>query len=122
MWHSIRAKALLLLILLMWLWLAVTSLPLQLLITFAPFFFDKQRLKQWRLDYWVAQDQYINAILLGNPDVTISSRVGWFARQGSQTAQVTESIINWLFFVTTGEKNHCENSYQKNKEHYQFKL
>lgn len=55
----------------------------------------------------IALDQLGNAVLLGNPDETISSRVGRHAVAGKRWALACEWIIDRLFFALTGEWNHC---------------
>lgn len=118
----IKAKAFLLAISLIWLWLIITVLPLQVLITFLPIFSNRASLKKWRLNFWLAQDQYINAIFFGNCDVTISSRVGWLAANGSKTAQLVELVIDWLFFIATKQVGHCRASIEQNETHHKVKL
>lgn len=42
-----------------------------------------------------------------NPDETISSRVGYYAKKGRRWARVCEWPINALFWCITGQWNHC---------------
>ena len=54
----------------------------------------------------VGLDQLGNAVCAGNPDETISSRVGRNAVQGKRWALVLEKLINGLFSLL-GQKDHC---------------
>ena len=113
--HRIKAKILLLLIVVIWLYLALCMLPFQLFITIAPIW--HRGLRNYRYRFWIAQDQYVNVILGGNPDVTISSKVGYMALQGSRTAQIMERVIDWIFYVAIGQKNHCFESIELDERH-----
>lgn len=52
----------------------------------------------------VAIDQFGNTLLDGNPDETISSRVGRNAIAGKKWALIAEKVINALFWF---QPNHC---------------
>lgn len=65
---------------------------------------------QWGFNYWVAVDQTVNALSLGDPDETISSRMGkwstaedpgWFRDAASGTL---------CFFLDLLDDNHCADS------------
>tara|TARA_R110000772_G_scaffold144025_2_gene253589 strand:- start:3856 stop:4146 length:291 start_codon:yes stop_codon:yes gene_type:complete len=79
------------------------------------------RIGRYTYGLWIAQDQLVNAIHAGNPDVTVSSKVGYMAEQGSATAQCMEVVIDWLFYKAVKQKNHCRVSIEKDEEHYEFK-
>jgi len=108
----LKAKILLVVVSLLWLYLIVIMLPLQLPATL---FATKSRYT-WAL--WIGQDQLVNAILGGNPDVTISSRVGYHATRGSKTALAMEFVIDWLFEKIANEKNHCRTHIEHDEVHY----
>lgn len=66
----------------------------------------------------VAVDQLGNAICYGNPDVTISARVGYY----SQVERVylyywrtLEKIINFTFWPVDGP-NHCKEAFEADPE------
>ena len=118
----IKAKLLLLLVFIFWLWLALAFLPVTVLVTVLPMFIKRRSLARWRLHFWLGQDQFINAIFFGNPDVTISSRVGWLSRNGSKTAKVAEQIIDLIFYLAVNEVGHCANSYESTKKHNKVRL
>lgn len=65
------------------------------------------KIKQYFWNLFVAIDQLLNAILLGDPDETVSSRFGkWMstAEKGSfkwRIAMFVCMMLNWL------DKNHC---------------
>jgi hypothetical protein len=56
---------------------------------------------------FIAVDQLANAILLGDPDETISSRVGRVAPDS-----LIAKIIDNIFFY---QRKHCYNSIEKNE-------
>jgi hypothetical protein len=73
-----------------------------------------------KLPYWlnvlVAIDQLGNAIADGNPDNTISARVGYFASNAHQNKikgywKILEKIIDFSFAPIQGP-GHCYNSWQ----------
>ena len=116
----IKSKLLLLSVALTWLFFIVFMSPLQLPLTLLR---AKRNTRLGRYTYglWIAQDQLVNAIHAGNPDVTVSSKVGYMALQGSKTAQLMERVIDWLFYVVAGQKNHCFVSIEQDEKHYTFR-
>jgi hypothetical protein len=78
-------------------------------------------MRQYRYGLWISQDQLVNAILGGNPDVTVSSKVGYMALQGSATATYMAKVIDWLFYVAVGQSDHCYVSIEKDEKHYTIK-
>jgi len=97
----LKAKLLLIAIALAWLVLIAFMSPLQLPVTLMAIPF--KRLKQYRYGLWISQDQLVNAIFMGNPDVTVSSKVGYMALQGSATAAKMAIVIDWLFYIAVGQ-------------------
>lgn len=73
-------------------------------------------MKRYLLNLLIAIDQGWNAFLGGNPDETISSRVGKSAEEGSRFGVLCEKIIDWLFFKLTKEINHCRNSIERDEK------
>lgn len=73
-----------------------------------------QLFRNWIGNYtfklWVSNDQYINSVFGGNEDHTISGRVGFYAIKGNPVALVMEFVINLIFWVAVGQKNHCRDS------------
>ena len=112
----IKAKLLLISIALTWLFFIVVMSPLQLPLTLLR---KKRntRLGKYTYNIWIAQDQLVNVIHLGNPDVTVSSKVGYMSEQGSKTARAMERVIDWLFYVATGQENHCFVSIERDEKH-----
>lgn len=68
-------------------------------------------------NFWIAQDQFVNAICGGNPDITVSSRIGYWSRLGNKTAIGMEYFVNFLFYVAVGQKDHCRVSIEHDEEH-----
>jgi hypothetical protein len=58
----------------------------------------------------IGVDQTANAVIGGNPDETISSRVGKAARTGGWRATIAEAVIDLIFAILAGQRRHCENS------------
>lgn len=59
----------------------------------------------------VALDQLFNVLFGGNNvDETISSAVGRKAKAGRRFYIIWEAVINLMFAMITGERNHCENN------------
>ena len=67
-------------------------------------------MRRYLFNLLIAIDQGGNAFLGGNPDETISSRVGKAARGGGWFAVAMRRLIDWLFFNLTGERDHCAHS------------
>lgn len=113
--HFIKAKFLLLSILIVWGALIALMLPFQLPVTLAGI---HPKLRRYRYGVWIAQDQLVNAIHGGNPDITVSSKVGYMAEQGSKTAKAMTVVIDFLFKVAVNQDNHCQASIERDEEHY----
>ena len=111
----IKSKILLLSIALVWLFFIVVMSPLQLPLTLLAWPFKS--LRSYRYKVWIAQDQLVNAIFNGNPDITVSSRIGWMAEQGSKTAIYMAKVVDWLFYVAIGQVNHCRVSIERDEDH-----
>ena len=111
----IKAKLLLLSVALTWLLAIVVMSPLQLPVTLLAIPFH--RLRRYRYKLWISQDQLINAIHNGNPDITVSSRIGWMAKNGSRTAAAMAVVVDWLFYVAIGQVNHCRASIEWDEDH-----
>lgn len=112
----IKAKALLLSVAIVWLFFIVVMLPLILPVTIMAIWHKPWRGYRYKL--WIAQDQMVNAIHNGNPDITVSSRVGYMALQGSKTAQAMAAIIDLLFYLAIGQRDHCRVSIEYDEDHY----
>lgn len=114
----LKAKLLLLTIAAVWLILIILLSWLQIPVTIAAIWV--KRLRRYRYGLWISQDQFINALLAGNPDVTVSSKVGYMAAQGSKTAKVMAKVIDTLFYIAIGQRNHCAVSIEHDEAHYDF--
>ena len=94
-------------ILFVWLYLIYTIWEVQLFITLLPWVFPNQRVKDFRYAFWIWQDQGVNVFFLGNPDETVSSRVGVLYLAGSATATGVRAVIDALFYIAVQQVNHC---------------
>ena len=65
------------------------------------------KLKQYILNILIAFDQLISALILGQPNETISSRA-WRCKDANSFWKVMHSLINKLFFF---QKDHCHKAY-----------
>lgn len=72
--------------------------------------FLSDRVGRWVKRMLVGMDQLANAICFGNPDETISSRVGRGARKGNWLAIGLEPVIDALFWLLTRQWGHCRNN------------
>jgi len=83
--------------------------------------------KGWWLAVLIALDQLGNAVGGGNPDITISARVGHFAAKTPREEKPIkyrywkglEKIIDFAFLPVDG-KNHCYNAWQADHEHKRY--
>ena len=83
------------------------------------FRFSKQpKLERWGTSFWMWTDQGVNVIHCGNEDVTVSSKVGYRKLNGSKTALVMAAVIDFWWYVVTGQKNHCVGAIEHDEEHY----
>jgi hypothetical protein len=111
----LKAKFLLLSVAIVWLFFIVVMSPLQLPVTIAAIKF--KQLRAYRYKIWIAQDQLVNALHNGNPDITVSSMVGYMAEQGSKTAKAMAAVIDFLFYISIGQRNHCAVSIERDEDH-----
>lgn len=64
--------------------------------------------RRYFLNLLIALDQGINTLIGGDPDETISSRVGRASLAGRRRARIAESIIDWLFMLLGDGPGHCQ--------------
>ena len=77
-----------------------------------------QEYRSWPVAVLVAIDQLGNAIAGGNPDATISARVGYFsanAKRGQSYWRLLEAIIDFAFRPIDGPR-HCYQAWQADKD------
>jgi len=77
-----------------------------------------QEYKNWPVAVLVAIDQLGNAIASGNPDATISARVGYFsalAKRAKGYWKGLERIIDFSFYPIDGPR-HCYQAWQADKD------
>ncbi len=68
---------------------------------------EPKTLRHWLLGVAIAIDQLVNAWFWGNPDETISSRVGRAAVAGKRWGLIGEAIIDRLFMLLGEGPGHC---------------
>ena len=111
----LKAKLLLLSVALVWLFFIIVMSPIQLPVTVLAIWFKP--LRGYRYKLWISQDQLVNAIHNGNPDITVSSRIGWMAEQGSKTATAMAKVVDFLFYIAIGQRDHCRVSIERDEDH-----
>jgi hypothetical protein len=77
-----------------------------------------QEYKSWPVAVLVAIDQLGNAIAGGNPDATISARVGYFSQLAERAKgywKGLEKIIDFSFYPVDGPR-HCYQAWQADKD------
>ena len=114
--HFMKAKLLLLSVAVVWAYIIIVLLPIMLPVTLLAIPFEG--LRRYRYAMWISTDQLVNAIHNGNPDITVSSKVGYMAEQGSKTATTMAAVINSLWYIGTGQRNHCIKAIERDEEHY----
>lgn len=75
---------------------------------------------KWIWNVLISVDQLGNAVAGGDPDITISARVGFFANKSEDRSfyyywRFLEIIINFTFYPLDGE-NHCLLAYEDDKQ------
>ena len=60
--------------------------------------------------FLVGLTQWLNATLSGDPDMPFSSRAAMEAGAGKRGWIIVEALIDLLFAIMTGERDHCRNS------------
>lgn len=110
-----RALIILLLIIAMWLVQIIIASPLQLPLTILALTTKSEFIRKWCLSIWIGQDQYINSVLFGNPDNTISSRVGMLSMMGNPVAKSLEKVIDGFFRITFKQQSHCRDSIENDE-------
>lgn len=119
----LKAKLLLLSVALVWAFFIYNVWEVQLAITLLGCFPNKV-LRGLRYGFWIVQDQAVNVVVsalllkVGNPDVTVSSKVGYMAEQGSKTAAAMAKVIDLLFKLAVNQDDHCAASIERDEAHY----
>lgn len=107
---------------LVWLTLILLMSAIQVPLTIAATLFKNKRLRKYRYNFWIWQDQGVNMFLGGNPDVTVSSQVGYMAHvENNKTAQRMAKFIDAGFKVFTGQIDHCKASIEHDEDHGRWK-
>nr|WP_136252885.1 hypothetical protein [Ningiella ruwaisensis] len=113
----VKSKVLLLFIALTWGSLIMFMIPLEI-ISFAFDKVQKRGKKQgWLYSILIGQDCLVNAIFGGHFKTTISSELGYQSSK-SDTARYMAKVVDWLFYVTVGEVDHCKNAMEKEDLYY----
>lgn len=70
----------------------------------------KNPIARWLWNLFIAIDQFFNALLLGDPDETISSRMGKHMRNGH--CRLCLKICKWLHKL---DPEHCQKSIENDE-------
>lgn len=101
-----------------WVALIILMSPFQIPLTLAAALFKNERLRKYRYNFWIWQDQGVNTLLGGNPDITVSSQVGYMAHiENNKTAKGMARFIDFGFKTFTGQLDHCRASIEKDEDH-----
>lgn len=89
-----------------------------LLLTLAGFLFAAEETIVYRYSrrVWIGIDQFINAVIGGNEDHTISGRAGRGRRQGSAFWRITANVIDWIF----RDNQHCRDAIEHNERKVEY--
>lgn len=98
-----------------WLLLITLMSPFQLPLTLLGWI--NPTLKGYRYRFWIWQDQGVNVLFGGNPDVTVSSQIGYMALQGKRPAIAMAYFVDFMFYAAVGQENHCRVSVEKDEDH-----
>lgn len=60
--------------------------------------------------FLIGLTQWLNATLSGDPDMPLSSRSAIEAETGKRGWVILEALIDLLFAIFTGERDHCRGS------------
>jgi hypothetical protein len=66
-------------------------------------------MKRYMWNFLISLDQLLNTLLGGNPDETLSSRMGKRARKGDKFAKCFCSVLDVF------DKDHCEKSIENDE-------
>jgi hypothetical protein len=72
---------------------------------------------KWAYNMFISDDQSANTVLGGDRDITVSSRVGFNAKEGNPIALRMEIVIDYLFYVFAKQENHCRVSLEIDEKH-----
>lgn len=103
------------------LWLTLPAIAIHLLFSFGIFYLGKltksKIIKNFGFNLAYSLDQYGNALLLGDPDETISSRTGRALKSGRPKWWVRgfSKFVDFLAFKLVGETDHCLNSIEEDE-------
>lgn len=68
------------------------------------------RLRRWPVAVLTAADRLVNAILLGDDRLTISSRLWDADQKGRAWARWPRRAVDWIALRVFGEADHCQRS------------
>jgi hypothetical protein len=74
--------------------------------------------RRWGEAYWLWTDQGVNVFHGGDEDITISSSVGKKHEDGDETGTIMAKVINFFWYLGTGQKNHCISAIERDEEHH----
>lgn len=96
--------------------MTMTLLLVYLVLTFIsiPIFPNHTFMYRYGRNVWVGIDQLINAIFMGDPDETMSSRIGKNANSGNSFFIVLAAILDWI------DKDHCQKAIEAYEGKYQI--
>lgn len=112
----LKAKFFLVAVAITWLSLIAQLLPLQIVVMVICLVTGAYNWRRWNYSIWMIQDQFVNVILSGHHVTTVSSTIGQMSKT-SATAEQMRVVVDFLFRVFAGQKNHCRNAIEVEDVH-----
>lgn len=81
-------------------------------------------IKKYAYNLFLSYDQFINSVLFGDPDESLSGRLGRAMLSGRPKFWVRPMAVvnNFLWLKFTGEVDHCLNSVEPEERPYEKEL
>jgi hypothetical protein len=88
--------------------------PFIKIVGFVFVFLGKGKYKQYGINVWEGLDNSISSELGGDPDESLSSRLGKARNRGSRWGVVTAKV-DLVFGELFGDENHCQRTIEKDE-------
>ena len=110
-----KLEAILWLLVFMVLWLLLwLAQPVIMLSSILCALFGKGKVQQWGVNCWEGEDNKASAQLGGDPDESISSRLGKARKKGSGWTIIANKL-DLVAYELFGDVNHCDNSIERDE-------
>lgn len=94
----------------------MTAILVFLVVTFLSIFIFPEHtfMRRYGFNVWIGIDQLINALFMGDPDETLSSRIGKNANNGHKFS----IFLSWL--LDQIDPGHCQKAIERDEGKYQI--